>query len=205
MHEFIDSARQRSADRKPSLDIRIRDVCAAAAEVGTVEAFRSWIREEVRHVLPHGALVCGHGRLTPGGMATECVLAVDYPVEYLIETGLRDGETDSPLLHRWFLTGAPVLFDAASPWGDMSENWLSRFRRQGLVNAALHAGRDEALRTCTYFSFHRLPPPLGQLERAILIGMTPLLHETLLRVIAGIVPGGTMGGISLPEGVPRIL
>lgn len=186
MHEQQRSSPQPEADRKPSLDMRVRDVCAAAAEVGTVAEFKRWIREEVRHVLPHGALACGHGRLTSAGVAMDYVLTVDYPVEHLTAIRNAAGGIETPLMRRWFQTESPVLFEVVRPWPEMSEEWLAHFRRHQLVNAAVHACYDESRRLGTYFSFHRLPPPLGQLQRAILIGMTPLLHETLLRVISRI-------------------
>jgi len=170
----------------PSIDIHVRDVCAAAAAVHTVAEFKDWIRNEVRHVLPHGALACGHGRLTPAGVTTDYVLTVDYPAEHLETIRNRSGGIETPLMRRWFQTGSPVLFDAAQPWPDVPADWLAHFRQHDLVNAAVHACYDEERRIGTYFSFHRLPPPLGQLQRAILIGMTPLLHETLMRVIASV-------------------
>lgn len=183
MHQRNRTARQPSAESKPGFDVRVRQVRAAAAEVGTVAEFKRWIREGVRHVLPHGAFACGHGRLNSAGVAMDYVLTVDFPLEHLAAIRNAAGDIETPLMRRWFQTEAPVLFDAAQPWPDMPPEWLAHFRRHRLVNAAVHASYDEVRRIGTYFSFHRLPTPLGQLQRAILIGMTPLLHETLTRVI----------------------
>ena len=65
-----------------------------------------------------------------------------------------------------------------------SAAWLENFRRHQLVNAAVHACYDQVRCIGTYFSFHRLPAPLGQVQRAILEGITPLLHETLPHVVS---------------------
>lgn len=196
MHEQNRTGRQPAAESKPSFDARVRRVCATAAEVGTVADFKRWIREEVRHVLPHGAFACGYGRLGTAGVVMDYVLTVDYPLEHLAAIRNAAGDIETPLMRRCFQTESPVLFDAVRPWPDMPADWLANFRRHQLVNAAAHAGYDEVRGVGTYFSFHRLPPPLGQLQRAILIGMTPLLHETLLRVIGGLEPadGGFLAG-----------
>lgn len=165
-------------------DVHVRDICEAAAEVCTVAGFKDWIRHEVRHVLPHGALACGHGRVGTAGVSMDYALTVDYPVEHLAALRNAAGGVETPLMRRWFETGTPVLFEAAHPWPGVPEEWLAHFRRHQLVNAAVHACYDRASCVGTYFSFHRLPPPLGQMQRAILTGITPLLHETLMRVIA---------------------
>ncbi|HEX5803732.1 MAG TPA: hypothetical protein VFY24_11960 [Azospira sp.] len=188
MHEQNRMARQPDVAGKPDFDTRVRRVRAAAVAVATVAEFKRWIRQEVRDVLPHGAFACGYGRPGGGGMVMDYVLTVDYPLEHLAAIRNATGEIETPLMRRCFQTESPVLFDADRPWPDMPEDWLAHFRRHQLLNAAAHAGHDEVRRIGTYFSFHRLPPPLGQLQRAILIGLTPLLHETLLRVVDRLPP-----------------
>lgn len=167
-------------------DVHVRDICEAANEVRTVAQFKDWIRHEVRHVLPHGALACGHGRVTSAGIAMDYVLTVDYPVEHLATLRNAAGGLETPIMRRWFEARAPLLFEAERPWAEVPADWLANFRRHQLVNAAVHACYDQARCVGTYFSFHRLPEPLGQVQRSILSGITPLLHETLLHVIAGL-------------------
>ncbi len=203
-----------------STDIQVRDICQAAAGVTTVAQFKDWVRHEVRHVLPHGALACGHGRLTSAGVSMDYVLTVDYPVEHLAALRNAAGGIETPIMRRWFETRAPILFEADRPWPGVPAEWLAHFRRHQLVNAAVHACYDRANCIGTYFSFHRLPSPLVQAQRTILSGITPLLHETLLRVIAQVAAstsewpelsvgeretarrqagGGDNAGIDLPE------
>ncbi|MFC5302713.1 hypothetical protein [Azospira restricta] len=165
-------------------DVHVRDICEAAGEVHTVAQFKDWVRHEVRHVLPHGALACGHGRVTSAGIAMDYVLTVDYPVEHLATLRNAAGGIETPIMRRWLEARTPLLFEADQPWAGVPADWLENFRRHRLVNAAVHACYDEARCVGTYFSFHRLPAPLGQLQRHILNGITPLLHETLLHVIA---------------------
>lgn len=174
----------------------VTDLWDAAAHVASVDDFKAWIRRAVREVLPHGALACGYGRVHAAGVSMDYVLTVDYPLEHLESIRNAAGCIDTPLMVRWMQERHPVLFDADDPWPDLSPAWLESFRRHGLDNAAVHASYDRARAVGTYFSFHRLPDSPGQTERAILAGITPLLHETLLRVIANLetepFPGGRM-------------
>lgn len=160
-----------------------------AAEVASVEQFKRWIREDVRQLLPHGALACGHGRVNAAGVSMDYVITVDYPVDHLAAIRNTAGGIDTPIMRRWFETRSPVLFEADSPWPGVPAPWLANFRRHRLLNALAHACYDRERCIGTYFSFHRLPPSPGQAQRTILSEIMPLLHEVLMRVIAQVETG----------------
>ena len=159
------------------------DVCAAAEEVTTAEDYRTWVRQCVRPLLPHGALVCGHGRVTPHGIAADYILTVDFPDGYLGSLYNHAGFIETPILRHWLQTHSPVVFDAAQPWSNLPAGWLERFNTYRLDNAAAHASYDFITGRGSYFSFHRLPAPGAQGLSNTLASLTPVLHSTLLRVI----------------------
>lgn len=166
------------------LEMEVTDLWEAASRVQTVDQYKHWIKSEVRLVLPHGAFACGHGQVNSAGVSMDYVLTIDYPIDYLNSIRNTSGGIDTPLMRRWFQTRKPVIFEASCPRLEVSENWLENFRKHKLINAIAHAEYDLERHIGTYFSFHCLPEPLGQAQRAILVGITPVLHETLLRVIA---------------------
>jgi hypothetical protein len=165
-------------------EIEITDLREAASRIRSVDQYKHWIRHEVRQVLPHGAFACGHGRVHSAGVSMDYVLTVDYPVGYLAAIRNAAGGIDTPLMRRWFQTRKPVIYDPGAAEFEVDDAWRENFRQHGLINAIAHAEYDLARCIGTYFSFHQLAQPLGQVQRAILAGITPVLHETLLNVIA---------------------
>lgn len=165
-------------------EIELTDIWDVATTVQTVAEYKHWIAHEVRLILPHGAFACGHGRVHSAGVTMDHVLTVDYPVAYLDAIRNSAGAIDTPLMRQWFQSRKPIIYKADDATIAVPAVWLENFRSNGLVNALVHAEYDVERCVGTYFSFHRLPEPLGQPQRAILAGITPVLHETLLRVIA---------------------
>jgi DNA-binding CsgD family transcriptional regulator len=165
---------------------RTADIIRSAAQVQTIDDFKQWIRDSVRPRLPHEALACGYGHLHAAGIAMDYVITVDYPLDHLVAIRNCTGGIDTPILRHWLQTREPVLFDADAPWPDVSEEWLANFRRHRLLNAAAHAVYDQERCVGTYFSFHRLPKPLGVAQCTTLSEIAPVLHETLLSVIRNI-------------------
>jgi DNA-binding CsgD family transcriptional regulator len=166
---------------QPELDSRtlVRD----AEQVRTVDDFKAWTRAQVRPVLPHGALACGHGHLHAGGFTLDYVLPVDFPLEHIAAIRNRAGGIDSPIIRRWVQTREPVVFNEETPWPGISESWLEQFKRHDLLNGVAHGVYDQEQCIASYFSFHRLPNPPDAVEQAILSTIIPLMHETLANVI----------------------
>lgn len=163
----------------------IFDRCVHEAEqVHDIEGFKDWTRGTVRILLPHGALACGHGRIHSAGVSMDYVVTVDYPTEHLRSICNSAGSIDTPLMRRWLMQRTPVFFDADAPWPDVDDRWLQNFRNHGLRNAAVDAVLDECCYVGTYFSFHALPEIDCNSLIAVFAKLTPLLHSTLMQVIA---------------------
>ncbi len=154
-----------------------------AAHVQEIDSFKEWIRNWVRPLLAHGALVCVHGRLYGVGVSLDYVVAIDFPVAHLAAIRNASWHMDTPLARRWFDQQAPVFFDANVPAADISEVWRGHFRQHGLVNAAADGVLDQVKCIATYFSFHQLPTLDEATLRTTFQTLTPLLHEVFARVI----------------------
>lgn len=179
------------------------DFVRSSDGVKTVADFKNWIRERVRPLLPHQALACGCGHLHAAGFTMDYVVTVDYPLEHLIAIRNRAGGIDTPILRHWMRTREPVLFDVAAPWPGVSPEWLAHFRRHDLRNAAAHGVYEEDRCVGTYFSFHRLPGPLGGAQHATLSAITPVLHHTLLNVTTNLQHADTPFERTLAELPPK--
>jgi DNA-binding CsgD family transcriptional regulator len=165
-------------------DAILLEACRRDAQgIRAVEDFKAWTRDRVRPLLPHGALACVHGRTYGAGVSLDCVLAVDYPLDYF--KGIRNaaGHMDSPLARYWFERQCPVFFDADKPPAFVSTPWLERFRSYGLRNAAADGMRDPASCIATYFSFHQLPELNEELLRGTFKVLIPLMHQTFAKVV----------------------
>ncbi|SDY89646.1 transcriptional regulator EpsA [Collimonas sp. OK242] len=160
-------------------DHLIRD----AASVQTIDDFKQWTREAIRPIFPHETLGCGYGRIHAGGVGTDGIIAVDYPIEHLKDICNKAGGLDTPILRRWLLTREPQLFDGDVPWPDIPQHWFEQFQRHGMKNVAAHAVYDTERCIGTYHSFHRIPGVLGETHIAMLRQLAPIMHEVLCRVI----------------------
>jgi DNA-binding CsgD family transcriptional regulator len=154
-----------------------------AASVRTIDDFKQWTREAIRPIFPHETLGCGYGRIHAGGVGTDGIIAVDYPIEHLKDICNKAGGLDTPILRRWLMTREPQLFDGDVPWPDIPQHWFEQFRRHGMKNVAAHAVYDTERCIGTYHSFHRIPGGLGETHIALLKQLAPIMHEVLCCVI----------------------
>lgn len=166
----------------------MNDIKSTAEGIDSVDGFRQWVRRDIRRLIPHEALACGHGRIHAAGVATDYILTVDFPHFHLREICNPAGGLDTPLMRRWLSTRHVVLFDPAmhQDWPEISPAWLARFRENDLRNAAVHAVFDAHRYIGTYFSFHRLARSPDEALGQMLEALVPVMHETLMRVIHGI-------------------
>jgi DNA-binding CsgD family transcriptional regulator len=155
-----------------------------ADRVTTVDEFRKWIRAKIRPIFPHGLLAAGYGHLNAGGVALDYVVTVDFPLSYIDQLRNRAGAIDTPLLRRYIATLEPQLFEIDRPWPDVPAAWLENFRRSGMINTASYGVYDTEGCVASYFSFHRVPGPLGPSHAEALRRLAPILHEVLGRVLA---------------------
>lgn len=156
----------------------------AAQDIRTIDEFKEWTRREIRPLLPHAALICGHGHIHAGGVGLDFAVPIDYPVEYLEGIRNRSGGIDSPILRRWLVTREPVLFEADAPWPDVPAAWLECFHEYELKNAVAHAVYDVERCVGTYHCFSRIPGRPGRAHLDAVRRLTPILHETLCKVMS---------------------
>lgn len=176
----------------------------SAKSVQKINDFKEWTRSHVRPLLPHGALACVHGKYYGAGVSLDCVVAVDYPLEYFQDIRNASGHMDSPLARSWFEKREPVFFDANRPPAYVSTPWLTNFRKYDLRNAAADGVVDTSGCIATYFSFHQLPEFNEAALRECFKRLIPLMHETFARVIRlhqerSAAPAGPYTGLSVRE------
>ena len=160
------------------------DVAALEApRVVTVDEYKSWVRNKVRSAFPHGMLASGYGHLHAGGVALDCVVTVDFPLDYLDKLRNRAGGIDTPILRRWLATHQPQLFEIDRPWPDVPAAWLGTFRGSGMLNIASHGTYDDERCVASYVSFHRIPGRLGEWHADALRRLAPVMHKVLGRVL----------------------
>ena len=163
------------------------------AALRTLEEFKDWTRDQLRPVLPHGALICGLGHLHAGGVSLDYIVTVDCPREHLESIRNRAGAIDTPILRRWLLTQKAVYFDSDAPWPETPKVWLDSFRRHQLQNVVAHAMYDTTRCVGTYHSVYRIPVKPDQAYIDTLCTLVPALHETLCHVIEQTVGSETLG------------
>jgi len=159
---------------------------AAALEahrVVTLDEYKGWVRTKVRSVFPHGMLASGYGHLHAGGVSLDCVVTLDFPLDYLDKLRNRAGGIDTPILRRWLATHEPQLFEIDRPWPDVPAAWLEAFRGSGLLNIASHGTYDEERCVASYVSFHRIPGRLDERHAEALRRLAPVMHKVLGRVL----------------------
>lgn len=172
-----------------------RKLLKSLAALRTIEEFKDWTRNELRPVLPHGALICGLGHLHAGGVNLDYLVAVDCPREHIESIRNRAGGIDTPILRRWILTQQAVCFDMDAPWPDTPKVWLDSFRRHRLQNVVAHGMYDTTRCVGTYHSVYRVPVQPDQAYIDTLCSLVPALHETLCQLIEQTVDGETLGMI----------
>ncbi|AMP15469.1 response regulator transcription factor [Collimonas pratensis] len=170
-------------DAHKNKEVLFDNLTRAAASVQTIDNFKQWTREAIRPIFPHETLGCGYGRIHAGGVGTDGIIAVDYPIEHLKDICNKAGGLDTPILRRWLMTREPQLFDGDVPWPDIPQHWFEQFQRHGMKNVAAHAVYDTERCIGTYHSFHRIPGVLGETHISMLRQLAPIMHEVLCRVI----------------------
>lgn len=155
-------------------------------EIADIVSFKSWLKSQVQPILPFGAAACGYGRMHSGGVTTDYIVTIDFPISHFQEICNPVGGIESPLLRRWLKTERPFFFDphVNLDWPEISPQWLTVFKKNNLQNAAVHAKLDPEKYVGTYFSFHRIPSGASVEAEILLEQITPTLHEALCHVIS---------------------
>ena len=156
-------------------------------DVSTRQEFIGWTQTELQTVLPHGAFICGLGKVHPGGLIPFELISRNFPGDYLQFICADNGKHQSLILQRWLHTGKPQLFDALDHCPEADSNWLDRYKASGLRNTAAHGVIGLGHGYASYFSFHQMSPPLGQQHTLLLNLLAPSMHATLLRIVNPVV------------------
>jgi transcriptional regulator EpsA len=153
-------------------------------QISTGDELTGWTRADLQQVLPHGAFICGIGRVHSAGVAPVKLFASDFPVEYLRTLKQPGGLFISPVIKHWLVSGEVQLLGIEDPIkAHVDRAWLERFKASGLINVAAHGAFDLSRQYASYFSFHQIPPPLGESHRRTLKIIVPYMHATLLRIV----------------------
>lgn len=167
----------------------------ALHKVSSAPEFIAWTRAHLRRLLPHGALICGVGRIQGRGAVPIAVLADEFPGDYLDAIEAPDGQYHTPTMQRWLVSGEPQLFEAEASAAGTDPEWLRLFLDSGLRNIAAHGVFDVARGYASYFSLHRIPGRLGESHRRTLRLIVPHMHVALLALLRGAPQGDCASGL----------
>jgi DNA-binding CsgD family transcriptional regulator len=169
-------------------------LAAEAKSITTIDEFKAWARKDLRAFFPHGALLSGFGHLHAGGVGFDYDLLVDCPTAYFVRISSPGGGIDRPILRRWLVTREPQVFESDRPWHDIHPVCLAVFREYAMKNCVVHGVYDDVQCVVTYHCFYRIPGAVGSAHVETAKQLTPLMHQTLCRVIGDI--GGNKGFVA---------
>lgn len=170
--------------RQAELDKRIMAVIVECTNVQTAAEFSRVMEGSFRKVLPHDAMLCGIGGISPQGNHIRKILNFNYPLEYFEPLRDSDGRLDSPLMKRWRETQQPQLFQSGRDDHEFPEDWVRLFNKYDLRNTLAHGVLDVGGVFSSFFIFSRMPGEIGQDHAFLMKLMTPHLHFALARVLS---------------------
>ena len=155
--------------------------------VKTEDQFIQWIDVDLQVFFPHGAFICGVGRLHKKGISPIKLISSHFPEEYLKLLKQPDGLIFSSAIRNWLRTSEVQLVDPGAPDFSMPPGldsaWLTQFKASGLKNLAAYGLLDYTRHYVSYFSFHKIPELLHAAHRRRLKMLVPHLNVALLKVL----------------------
>lgn len=168
----------------PADEITFVRLLESLDSIHTGAQLSQWVSTDLQVYFPHGAFICGLGRIHQDRLAPVKLIASNFPVEYLRLLKQPDGLFASSVIKNWLACGEVQLVEGRSLKDkNLDSAWLARFQVSGLQNVAAHGVKDFSNRYASYFSFHQIPPPLGEIHRYRLKMLVPHLHIVLLRIM----------------------
>lgn len=171
----------------PDEDSIIVRLLESADSITTEDQFIKWARTDLQAFFPHGAFICGVGRIHKKGISPVKLIISNFPADYLTLLKQPDGLIFSSIIKNWLHTGEVQLVDPNSPVFTINSvldaAWLNNFISSGLVNLAAHGLLDYTRHYVSYFSFHQIPGLLGSVHRNRLKILVPFLNALLLRIL----------------------
>lgn len=171
----------------PNEDSLIVQLLESTDSITTEDQFIKWINADLQVLFPHGAFICGVGRLHKKGISPVKLIASNFPEAYLKLLKQPDGLIFSSVIRNWLRTSEVQLVDPNAPdfsiYPGLDSAWLNRFKASGLKNLAAHGLLDYTRHYISYFSFHQIPGLLNAVHRKRLKMLVPYLNVVLLRVL----------------------
>ena len=150
----------------------------------TGDQLTAWTRDALQPVFPHGAFICGMGRVHSTGVAPVKFFASNFPIDYVQTLTQPDGLLLAPVMKNWLDSGEVQLLDTEGPVdASLDSGWLEHFKASGLQNIAAYGVCGLSRQSVSYFSFHQIPRPLGDGHRRWLKILVPHMHIALLRIL----------------------
>lgn len=155
--------------------------------ITTEDQFKKWINTNLQVLFPHGASICGVGRIHKKGISPVRLIASNFPDDYLKVLKQPDGLFFSSVINNWLRTTEVQLVDPNAPnfsiHSTLDSAWLNHFKASGLRNLAAHGLLDYTRHYISYFSFHQIPGHLSAVHSKRLKILVPFLSAVLLRVL----------------------
>jgi transcriptional regulator EpsA len=152
--------------------------------INTGEQLIAWVGTDLQTVLPHGAFICGMGRIHSAGIAPVKLFESNFPVDYMQTLKRQGGLISSSVIKNWLASGDVQLMDIEWPLGaGLDLGWLEHFKASGLQNIAAYGSYDLSRQYASYFSFYQIPRPLGETHRRLLKILVPSMHSALVRIL----------------------
>lgn len=158
------------------------DVIEALSMATTSEQFFACTAGPLRELFPHQSILCAIGCIAPDHVQIYQILANEVPQGY-IEELTASPTINSPLINAWLQTREPQLFDLSEYEAPEDNEWVERFKRFDLRNAAAHGVADMHGVVSSYFGFYRLPEKPDARHAYLLKLLVPHLHVALIRII----------------------
>ncbi len=152
--------------------------------INTGDKLISWVRKDLQSIFPHGAFICGVGRIHPAGVSPVKLYVSNFPLDYLQSLKQADGLYFSSAIQNWLATGEVQLLELGkTDDAELDPDWLERFKASNLQNLAAHGVYDFTRQHASYFSFHQIPGTPGARHRFLLQMLVPHMHAALLRIL----------------------
>lgn len=170
-----------------NMDSIVLRLLESTDSISTEDQFKKWINTDLQVLFPHGAFICGVGRLHKKGISPIKLIASNFPDDYLKILKQPDGLIFSSVINNWLRTTEVQLVDPNAPdfsiHPGLDSAWLNQFRASGLKNLAAHGSLDYTRHYISYFSFHQIPGLLGTAHCKRLKLLVPFLNAVLIKVL----------------------
>lgn len=162
----------------------VETLIAGCASIETTRDYQTWIKDHLRAVLPHGMFVATVGRGSSVGSVPTHFITEGFPLTYTEAIKNSDGSIESPVMKRWFATGAMQVFELGRTyWAEITSHWLENFIAHEVVNVVAHGQCDTACKRFAYINVGQIPGRLRPWHISLVEALTPALCAAAWRVV----------------------